>query len=187
MNKDGGFIKLYRSMLKWEWHDDPNTVATWLYCLMRANYATTKWHGEIIRAGQFLTSLDHMAKEIGITVNQLRTAIKHLKATHNITSQSTSKGTLLTVENWALYQSAGEKVTSQSTNIVTFKSQADNKPTTTDKKYIEDIESKERESIERDAFSTATYKGKYKYSQGETDELMKTAHEEWLKVKGGLS
>lgn len=157
MNKDGGFVKIYRSMLQWEWHDDPITMATWVYCLMRANYATSKWHGEILKPGQFLTSLQHMAKNIGITVNQLRTAIKHLKSTRNITSQRTKQGTLITVENYGLYQSAGDKVTNQITSDVTFKSQTDNKPSTTDKKNKEEKEIKKerdmRESLDDDLFA----------------------------------
>ena len=173
MNKDGGFIKIYRSMLQWEWHDDPNTVATWLYCLMRANYATAKWHGEILRPGQFLTSYDHMSKDIGITVNQLRTAIKHLKCTHNITSQSTKRGTLITVENYDVYQSASEKVTNQITNNVTGKSQTDHKQTTTDKEEKESKEEKERE-INRESDESAFYlKSNHEQFKAIKDALMK--------------
>lgn len=145
MNKDGGFIKLYRSILDWEWIDDPNTVATYVYCLARANHATGKWHGEIIQPGQFLTSYAHMAKKLGLTVNQLRTAIKHLKSTHNITCQSTHAGTLVTVENYGMYQSAGEKTTNRITHVVTNEAQTDHKQTTTNKKEREGKEGEERE------------------------------------------
>ena len=119
MNKDGGFIKVYRSMLQWEWHDDPITVATWMYCLMRANYETQRWHGQIVEPGQFITSLKHMAKDIGISVRQLRTALNHLKSTHEVTSQATNNSTLITVVKWALYQSAGEKATRLATHEAT--------------------------------------------------------------------
>lgn len=150
MNKEGGFIKIYRSMLQWEWHDEPLTVATWHYCLLRANWEKTRWHGEVIDQGQFITSLKHMAKDIGITVSQLRTSIKHLKSTHNIASQSTSKGTLITVVNYGLYQSAGDKMTSQMTHHLANESQANRRPIATDKEYKEYKEIKEeRENREK--------------------------------------
>ena len=98
MNKEGGFVKIYRSMLGWEWHDDPITVATWYYCLLRANWESTRWHGEIIKPGQFITSLDHMAKDIGISVQQLRTALKHLKSTSNLTNEQQTTNKQLTTD-----------------------------------------------------------------------------------------
>lgn len=151
MNKDGGYIKIYRSMLKWEWHDEPNTVATWMYCLMRANWVAEKWHGEIIKPGQFVTSLSHMAKDIGITKGQLRVALNHLKSTHNIAQCATQHATLITVEKWGDYQSAGEKATQLAAQQGTSREHLDSISTAPIEEYKEREESKEdRESIERD-------------------------------------
>ena len=199
MNKDGGFIKIYRSMLEWEWHDDPNTVATWLYCLMRANWEVEKWHGEIIRAGQFVTSLSHMAKDIGITKGQLRTSLSHLKTTHNITQSVTQHATLITIEKWGDYQSAGEKVAQTIAHRLTSQSHTDSTPIATIEEYKEDKEIKKRESIEREVPEIPDEKtvkadgeefhyreGTLQYSEDRTRELMKTAHEGWLETKRRL-
>lgn len=199
MNKDGGFIKIYRSMLEWEWHDDPNTVATWLYCLMRANWEVEKWHGEIIRAGQFVTSLSHMAKDIGITKSQLRTSLKHLKMTHNITQSVAQNATLITIEKWGDYQSAGEKVAQTIAHHLTSQSHTDSTPIATIEEYKEDKEVKKRESIEREVPEIPDEKtvkvdgeefhyreGTLQYSEDRTRELMKTAHEGWLETKRRL-
>ena len=199
MNKDGGFIKIYRSMLEWEWHDDPNTVATWLYCLMRANWEVEKWHGEIIRAGQFVTSLSHMAKDIGITKSQLRTSLKHLKMTHNITQSVAQNATLITIEKWGDYQSAGEKVAQSIAHRLTSQSHVDSTSIATIEEYKEDKEIKKRESIEREVPEIPDEKtvkadgeefhyreGTLQYSEDRTRELMKTAHEGWLETKRRL-
>lgn len=199
MNKDGGFIKIYRSMLEWEWHDDPNTVATWLYCLMRANWEVEKWHGEIIRAGQFVTSLSHMAKDIGITKGQLRTSLSHLKTTHNITQSVTQHATLITIEKWGEYQSAGEKVTQLFAQRTTSRQHVDSTSIATIEEYKEDKEIKKRESIEREVPEIPDEKtvkadgeefhyreGTLQYSEDRTRELMKTAHEGWLETKRRL-
>lgn len=157
MSKDGGFVKIYRSMLNWEWHDDPITMATWMYCLMRANYETQRWHGQIVKPGQFVTSLAHMAKDIGISVRQLRTALNHLKSTHELTQTATSRATLITIEKWALYQSAGEKATQRATSEVTSNRQATDKQPTTIEEREESKEREEREINNKEMDESAYY------------------------------
>jgi hypothetical protein len=137
-------------MLDNEWHDDPITTAVWVYCLLRANYETARWHGIIIQPGQFVTSLSTMAKDVGITVSQLRTALNHLKMTRQLTRQVASSATLITIENWATYQSAGEKVTRSLASSLTIESQTDDKRLATNKEIKKEKEIKnEREIKER--------------------------------------
>lgn len=196
MNKDGGFIKVYRSMLQWEWHDEPVTVATWYYCLLRANYTENKWHGKTVKSGQFITSLDHMAKDIGVTVSQLRTALKHLKMTNNITSESTNASTLVTVENYGLYQSGGEKIANEIANRMTNESQTNNKRMTNESQQIkkEKKEKKEKNLFKENkekvdgsgAFATAWYNPPDPLSEEETTELMSSAHEQFAPIKAAL-
>lgn len=85
VGKMNGYIKLHRSMLDWEWLDDPITVQVWVYCLLKANYSPQRWHGETLMPGQFITSLGNMAKELGISRQNLKTALLHLKSTSNLT------------------------------------------------------------------------------------------------------
>ena len=152
-----GYIKLHRSMLTWEWMDDPITVQVWIYCLLRANYETQRWHGEIVKPGQFVTSLSHMAKDLGISMQNLRTALNHLKSTHELTSKVTKSATLITIEKWAVYQSAGEKVTSHLTHELTNDQQTPNKELTTieESKKEEEIKKERdmRESLDADIFA----------------------------------
>lgn len=193
-----GYIKLHRSMLDWEWLDDPITTQVWVYCLLRANYTTQRWHGELIMPGQFITSLGHMAKELGITRQNLKTAINHLKSTNNLTSKPTNKYTLITIEKWELYQSAGEKVTNKLTNKLTNDQPTTNQQLTTDKEREEREERKEKEIIQRNSNmpvipDEATYNvdgeiyhyrnGVLQYTPEETRQLLKTAHEQFAPIK----
>ena len=98
------FIKLDRKLLTWEWKDDPNMVALWIEILLQANYYDSKWHGEVYEKGSFPTSLEKLSKATGLTVNQVRTCLKKLNSTHEITSKSTSHGTKIIVNKWALFQ-----------------------------------------------------------------------------------
>ena len=74
-----GFISLHRKILNWEWYDEPNTFKMFIHCLLRANHKDSSWRGEDIKRGQFITSLSHLATETGLSVKQVRTALKNLE------------------------------------------------------------------------------------------------------------
>ena len=76
-----GFIALFRQFLKWEWFTDVNTCHFFQYCLLRANPKTVTWRGQKIKRGQFISSLNTMSKETGLSVMQIRTCINKLKMT----------------------------------------------------------------------------------------------------------
>ena len=123
------FLKLHRKMLNWGWYDDVNTCRVFLHCLLRANWKPGTWHGIEYDVGEFITSLETLAKETKLTINQVRTALTHLKSTGEITSKSHSKCRLITVNNWSQYQSDHKQEPRQATS----KPQASHKQATTDK------------------------------------------------------
>ena len=99
-----GWIKIHRKMVKWEWYDDINTKVLFLHLLLTANHEDRKWRGITILRGQKLTSIQHLAKETKLTVMQTRTSLNKLKSTHEITIETTSKYTLITIEKYNDYQ-----------------------------------------------------------------------------------
>lgn len=100
----GQWIKLSRKMLNWEWYHNANVKILFLHCLLRANTLPQKFEGKVIPAGSFVTSLEHLANETGLTQRQTRTALSKLKMTNELTSKSTNRYTVITVNNWELYQ-----------------------------------------------------------------------------------
>ena len=72
------YIKLFRKMLNWEWYTDINTKVLFLHCLLKANWKDGSWHGYEYKRGQFITSLPSLAKETGLSIRQVRTALEHL-------------------------------------------------------------------------------------------------------------
>lgn len=111
-----GWIKLHRQILDWEWYDDINVKVLFLHLLLTVNYEDKKWQGIIIKRGQKVTSLGHLAKETQLTIQQVRTALDKLQKTENITIKTTNKYTIVTVENYGLYQSYNDYITSNVTN-----------------------------------------------------------------------
>lgn len=75
----GNYIKLYRSFLEWEWWHDANTSRVFLYILLMANWTDKKWKGTIIKRGSFVSSFSKIALATSLTVDQVRTAVKHLR------------------------------------------------------------------------------------------------------------
>lgn len=131
------FIKLYEKITEWEWYDDTPTFRVFTHLLLTANWKDTNWHGIKIKRGQRVISFRGLAKETGLTERQVRTAIEHLKSTHELTQVSTHHYTTVTIENYEKYQ--GElNTTDTPTDTPT-----DTAPTS-DIEYIELIEDKEK-------------------------------------------
>jgi len=133
---ENSFIKLYRSLLDWEWWDDKNVTRLFLTILLSVNWQTKKWHGMTIEKGSVFTSIEHLSKKSGLTMQQTRTTLSKLKSTGEITIKSTNKGTLVTVENWAKYQFMPEEITNESTSDPTNNQQTTNKQITNDQQQL---------------------------------------------------
>lgn len=124
-----GYIKLFRKMINWEWFDDVNTCHLFLYCLLRANITNGSWHGIEYERGEFITSLQKLSAATGLTVMQVRTSLKKLKSTQEITCKVTSQNTIISIKNWDEYQVNN----TQSNMRVTCEQHASNMRVTTDK------------------------------------------------------
>lgn len=103
-----GWIKLHRSLIKWEWYDDINVKVTFLHLLLSANHAPKKWRGIDIGRGQLWTSIGNLAKEIGLSEKQIRNSLKKLESTREISIKGASKGTMITVCKYDSYQDTKE-------------------------------------------------------------------------------
>ena len=102
--KSAGYIKLHRKITGWEWYGDPDTFRVFVHLLLMAEYEDRKWHGITIKRGQVLTTRKKLAEETGLTERKVRTALLHLKSTSEVTSTSTNKWTLITIEKYSDYQ-----------------------------------------------------------------------------------
>jgi DNA-binding transcriptional regulator YhcF (GntR family) len=119
----GNYIKIDRKILKWEWWSDINTFRVFVFMLISAYWKDGQYKGIKIPRGSFPSSISELSKETNLTDNEVRTALKHLKSTGEITSKSTNKFTVFTIKNYDLYQTINEQNNKQITN----KSQAINK------------------------------------------------------------
>lgn len=101
---NGGWIKLHRKMSQWEWYKDSNTKALFLHLLLEANHEDKKYKGIVIHKGETMTGLQKLSDETGLSVHQVRTALEHLKLTHDVAINVSSKGSIIRVVNYDKYQ-----------------------------------------------------------------------------------
>lgn len=134
MNEINGYIKLYRSVLDWEWFNDISTFRLFMYCLLKANYSDTKWRGIDIEKGSFITSYNSLSKQTGLSLQQTRTSLNKLILTGELTHNPHNKYSVIKVNNYDIYQGSNTQKNKQINNQVTSNQQGSNKVATTDNK-----------------------------------------------------
>lgn len=120
-----GWIKTHRSKLHWEWFTDYKTSHLFEYLLLCASHNEYNWRGKKFTAGQLPFGLTKASSETGLSVRMIRTSLDKLKATSEVTIETSNQGSVITIVKWSQYQIA----TSKKTN----KRQAKDKQTTTTK------------------------------------------------------
>lgn len=173
---DGGFIKIDRGILDWEWYSDINTTRLFIHLILKANWKDGRFQGQEIKRGSFVTSYPKLAEETELTVNQVRTSLSKLKSTGEITVKSQSKFSVITVKNYCLYQDISQANHSQTTD----KPQTNHRQITT----IEESKKVRREEIKkRVSKDTPKETPEDIISQYDFSEAMVIKIREWLKYK----
>ena len=104
-----GYIKEYRSLISWGWFKDPFTAHLWEYLRLAANWDEAVFKGKPVRRGEVVTSYPAMAEATGMSVQNVRTAIRHLKQTGEIEMKSFRDFSIVTIVNYEKYQSDGSE------------------------------------------------------------------------------
>ena len=115
MAATGGFIQLHRKIVEWEWYKNTNTFRVFLHCLLMANFTDGRFEGVEVKRGQFVSSLPNLAKQTLLSIQQVRTALDHLKSTGEITDKAYAKFRVITVVKYDMYQQDNRQNNSQST------------------------------------------------------------------------
>ena len=106
-----GFIKLHRKLLDWEWYSDTNVMRVFTHLLLVAYYEPTKKSGRLYQAGQLSIGRKQLSKAVGLSEQQVRTALKKLENTQEITIKATSEYSIITLNNWNSYQQNNQQIT----------------------------------------------------------------------------
>lgn len=125
---NNGWIKLHRSLLDWEWYSDMNVRVVFIHCLLKANCKDVKYKGKDILRGSFATGLELLSRETGLTIAQIRVTLNKLKMTNEITIQTSTEGSIISITNYDLYQSNDKQNDKPIASEMTNESQTNDKP-----------------------------------------------------------
>ena len=198
---DYGFVKFDRKIKDWGWYTDIKTFKLFFHFILCASHKDGFFLGKEIKRGQIARSIGSLAKETGLTVQEVRTAIKHLELTREITSEQQGKFSVFTVVNYNLYQAEQQGTNKELTN----EQQGANKELTSEQQRVNNIqeckECKECKEIDIDLSRTRRAKrtyGEYKnvllkdeeieklkteYGTGKTEQAIKYL-DEYIEMKG---
>lgn len=164
------WIKIFRELLQWEWFQKAEMVQLFIYLLLKANCVDKQWQGITIKRGQLATSNATMRQDLRLSEQQIRTCIKRLISTGEITYKSTNRYVVITICNYDKYQEIGNSINEQNNeqtnNQSTDEQRAINEQSTTTKE-VKNIRSKEynikdikQESGSNDQLSSASDEAK---------------------------
>lgn len=101
-----GWIKLHRSMLKWEWLKDERMVQMFVYLLLSCNSEPGVFHGVTVLPGEVVVGRKMLSERLGMPERMVRSALDKLVSTGEIVKWSNNHFIKITVRNWEKYQLA---------------------------------------------------------------------------------
>ncbi|MEG1998165.1 MAG: hypothetical protein RR051_06945 [Clostridiales bacterium] len=118
-----GYIKLWRSLIHWEWYNDILTTRLFVHLLVTACWRDTEQNGIALRRGQRLVTQVGLASETGLSRQEIRTCLQRLISTNELTieqlQRSTRCGSVITLVKYHFYQ---EQTTTLPTKDLTAES-----------------------------------------------------------------
>jgi hypothetical protein len=105
----GGWIKLHRKLLDWEWFQDSHMVHLFVDLILTANVEDKFWKGMLVKRGQLISGRKSLSEKTGITEQTVRTCLERLRLTGEITINSTNKFSIITICNYDFYQSTNSE------------------------------------------------------------------------------
>lgn len=125
---ENGKVMFDRKMLSWRWYKDDATFKLFFHLIMTVNWKDSQFEEITIKRGQRIASLGILSEETGLSLQSLRTALKHLKKTGEVTYTSYSKYSVFSVLNYDVLQTANKQLTSNQ--------QAGNKQLTSNQQHL---------------------------------------------------
>lgn len=100
----GGWVKLHRKLLEWEWYEDAHMVHLLVHLLLTATHEDRKYKGLTIKRGQLVTTIKELADALGASETSTRRRMKRLKSGGILTIKVAHNRTTITICNYDSYQ-----------------------------------------------------------------------------------
>lgn len=101
--ESGNNIVLSRDIKEWEWYTDNNTKSLFLHLLLSINAETIEADGIIVNPGSVLITYSTLSTETGLSIGEIRTAIRKLQRTGYILKKKEGQKIIYTIKNYEKY------------------------------------------------------------------------------------
>ena len=81
-------------------------MRVFIHLLLMANVKDGRFMGIVIKRGQTAISAANIATSLNMSAKEVRTALNHLKDTNEISAKRFNKFSLITINNYELYQNS---------------------------------------------------------------------------------
>lgn len=109
------YLKVPYSVLDCGWASSPRTFAVFIHLMLHANRKPHRYKNSVIDSGEVLASYEFLAKHSGLSVQNVRTAVKNLIKSDMISVRKIDGKNVFRIEKYMDYQSLGVKVTNEIT------------------------------------------------------------------------
>jgi hypothetical protein len=123
-DREHGRFWVHRQIISSEVFCDPDLLKVWIWCLARASWKPRTWEpaktgrgstAVYLKPGQFVFGRKAAGKELDMPAATVELRMKRLKNMGNLDMQPGSHFTLVTVQNWQIYQRRPRKPDKQLT------------------------------------------------------------------------
>ena len=108
MKNNKNWLKLNRSILTSSVFDNPKLLKVWIWCLCKASHKEREQvvgrQIEHLHEGQFIFGRKVASRELNMAESTVYRYILQLKQLGNVSIKTNNKYSVITVENWRLYQ-----------------------------------------------------------------------------------
>ena len=99
--------------MNWEWYQDHKTKSLFIHCLLKANWQDGKYKGIDIPRGSFVTGRKKLSQELGMSEQEIRTCLKKLEKSENLTINATKQFSIISIKNYNEYQQRNQRATNE--------------------------------------------------------------------------
>ena len=115
----GNWIKLHRKLLDSDTFKNEKLLKIWIWILLKANHKdnTFLFGREIVsvKRGQFIMGLNRASEHLDLAKNTIHYWVNYLEKIGKVGLKKTNKYTIITIQNYDLYQDVGLKKNSKRT------------------------------------------------------------------------
>lgn len=105
----GGWVKLHRKLLEWEWYQDAHMVHLLVHLLLTASHENREYKGLTIKRGQVATTTKELAETLGTSRTSIWRRLKRLEVERFVKLEVKQKETVITICKYDSYQENKKK------------------------------------------------------------------------------